>query len=315
MNSGAKQGRFFNHNRFHLAVVIATTSFGALAEDLFKPAIEPAERNSAQAGYLVESHLEVVSCTKIYTWTVHNVDQTWGLDGFSVEVPAQTRILSSSVPAPYANPDSTAYWILQEKSDGWVDPHDQRLIVPNPRPGMKLLFWWGQESPSVYPPGSTVSFSVATRASEPAGLVNASASTYTPQNYPHYYVPWLGQVLGPVAQSQGPMAPELAAKDPRSSFQPVPTGPVVFPEIHSSASVPSIDSVSVAMSLHPALTIRGTVGAQYGIQCTTDLANLSSWHGVTNLILQAATQVWFDPEPSTGPERFYRVVPGPIAVP
>src|SRR5205085_6621759 len=60
---------------------------------------------SARAGYIVDSHIEVTADTNYYTWTVYNQDQSWGLDGFAIEVPVETRILAHSVPAPYSNPD------------------------------------------------------------------------------------------------------------------------------------------------------------------------------------------------------------------
>jgi len=41
---------------------------------------------SAQAAYIVDSHFETTSGTNYYTWTLHNEDQSWGLDGLAVEV-------------------------------------------------------------------------------------------------------------------------------------------------------------------------------------------------------------------------------------
>src|SRR6266853_516274 len=97
---------------------------------------------SARAGYIVDAHVEATAGTNYYTWTVYNQDQSWGLDGFAIEVPEETRILSNSVPGPYSNPDRTARWIMEERHEEQLDAHDGRVNVPAPRPGMKLLLWW-----------------------------------------------------------------------------------------------------------------------------------------------------------------------------
>jgi hypothetical protein len=31
---------------------------------------------------------------------------------------------------------------MEERYEAWVDPHDGRVAIPAPRPGMKLLWWW-----------------------------------------------------------------------------------------------------------------------------------------------------------------------------
>jgi hypothetical protein len=63
------------------------------------------------------------------------------------------------------------------------------------------------------------------------------------------------------------------------------------------------------------LTIRGVATQTYGVQAVTGLQPTDSWMGLTNLTLDAPTNVWFDPAPATLPKRFYRVVPGPILIP
>ncbi len=93
---------------------------------------------SAWAGYVVDSHVETAAGTNHYSWTVYNEDQSWGLDGFAIEVPVQTRVLAHTVPAPHANPEG-AYWIMEERYEACVDPHDGKVSIPAPRPGMKLL--------------------------------------------------------------------------------------------------------------------------------------------------------------------------------
>ena len=98
---------------------------------------------SSWAGYLVDSHVEAAAGTNRYTWTVYNQDQAWGLDGFAIEVPVQTRVLARTVPPPHSNPYRNAYWIMEERYEAWVDPHDGKVGIPAPQPGMKLVAWWG----------------------------------------------------------------------------------------------------------------------------------------------------------------------------
>src|SRR6266478_202739 len=171
---------------------------------------------SVRAAYVVDSHVQTAAGTNHYSWTVYNEDQSWGLDGFAIEVPVQTRVLDHTVPAPHANPDRNAYWIMEERYEAWVDAHDGQVSTPAPRPGMKLLWWWGMESPSVYPPGTTVTFSVTTDSSVGPGIASGSAVTYTPQNNPHYYVSWMGHVLGPSTSAADAAPASMAGSDPKT---------------------------------------------------------------------------------------------------
>jgi hypothetical protein len=119
------------------------------------------------------------------------------LDLFGIEVPVQTRVWAHTVPPPYTNPDGTAYWEMQEILEATIDPHDGSVTVPAPQPGRKWLLWHGYQSPSVYPPGTTATFTVKTDTSAEPGIVRESAVTYTPQNNPHYYLPWPAYATGP----------------------------------------------------------------------------------------------------------------------
>src|ERR1051325_11202153 len=60
---------------------------------------------SSLAGYLLDSHIDPAGRTMRYTWTVYNEDQAWGLVGFAIEVPVQTRVFARTEPPPYSNPD------------------------------------------------------------------------------------------------------------------------------------------------------------------------------------------------------------------
>ena len=77
-----------------------------------------------------------------------------------------------------------------------------------------------------------------------------------------------------------------------------------------SISLAALDTQNVA-----ALTIGGVANQTYGIQIADGLGQTSGWIGLTNLILNAPTNVWYDPGPATLPQRYYRVVPGPMPLP
>ena len=272
---------------------------------------------SCWAGYVVDSHVETAAGTNYYSWTVYNEDQSWGLDGFALEVPVQTRVLAQTVPAPYSNPDGSAYWVMEERYEASIDPHDGKVSIPAPRPGMKLLWWGGMQSPSVYPPGSTVTFSAATDASVGPGVVIASAVTYTPQNNPHYYVSWLGQVVGPSAGVADGAPVSSTGNDTRKVFRAVRT--LLVTNLNASATsekaTPGTALPAASIALHAGVTIEGEVGLQYGIQHTTDLSDANAWRGLANITLTTPRQVWYDPQPALDPQRYYRVVPGPVSIP
>src|SRR5206468_7680133 len=117
--------------------------------------------------------------------------------------------------------------------EAWVDAHDGQVSTPAPRPGMKLLWWWGMESSSVYPPGTTVTFSVTTDSSVGPGIASGSAVTYTPQNNPHYYVGWRGQMLGP--SIAGAAAGSLTGNDAKRALTAVRTLLVTNLESHATS--------------------------------------------------------------------------------
>jgi lysophospholipase L1-like esterase len=64
----------------------------------------------------------------------------------------------------------------------------------------------------------------------------------------------------------------------------------------------------------PGLTIVGLPGQVYGIQYAAGFAFPVNWIGLTNLVLTSPTNVWYDPQPATNPQRYYRVVAGPIPI-
>jgi len=77
----------------------------------------------------------------------------------------------------------------------------------------------------------------------------------------------------------------------------------------------TMNPAGVSLALYPGVTIDGVVGLTYGIQYTTDLSNTNSWQGAVNVTLSVPTMLWFDMQPANQPQRYYRVVPGPISIP
>jgi RNA polymerase sigma factor (sigma-70 family) len=151
----------------------------------------------SREGYTIDSHAEQNAQGYRYVWTVHNQDQSWGLDQFAIEVPIKTHVLTNSIPPPYSNPDGSAYWTVQESRQAQVDDHDGRVWLPAAGPGKKWILWWGQQSSSVYPSNSIVTFSLTTDAATKPGKIVNYTITYTPQNDPHYYRSFRAKVTGP----------------------------------------------------------------------------------------------------------------------
>jgi hypothetical protein len=268
--------------------------------------------SSGFAGYTVNSRVEPVEGGYRYTWTVHNQDQAQGLDVFVIEVPVQTRVLAYSVPPPYSNPEgSGAQWVFGESYEAQVDPHDNQAWVEAPGVGKKLLSWVGQQPPSVYPAGTTATFSLTTDSAVKPGAVRGVATTYTPQNDPHYYAAFDGGILGPSGTTFEPSAL------PTSIFTEVRFHPLTSPG--ASNAVPGDEPNAAAtiietrIDLYPGLTIEGDVGRTYGIQYSTDLDG--AWRGLANITLNVPRQIWFDPRGASQPRRFYRVFPRPVSIP
>jgi Concanavalin A-like lectin/glucanases superfamily/Immunoglobulin domain len=85
--------------------------------------------------------------------------------------------------------------------------------------------------------------------------------------------------------------------------------------ITSSNAHLTVNPAGVSLALYSGITIDGVVGLTYGIQYSTDLSNTNGWRGIANVPLGAPTQLWFDIHPADQPQRYYRVVPGPINIP
>src|ERR1035437_3159761 len=88
-----------------------------------------------------------------------------------------------------------------------------------------------------------------------------------------------------------------------------------FGSITSSNAYLAVNPPGVSLALYSGLTIGGVAGRAYGIQYNTDLTSSTGWQGMTNLTLDVPTGLWFDVQPATQYQRFYRVVPGPVPTP
>ena len=77
----------------------------------------------------------------------------------------------------------------------------------------------------------------------------------------------------------------------------------------------TINPAGVAIALYPGVKIDGVVGLTYGIQYSTNIADMNGWIGVTNLTFTEPTEIWYDSIPASLPQRFYRVLQGPIPIP
>jgi hypothetical protein len=77
----------------------------------------------------------------------------------------------------------------------------------------------------------------------------------------------------------------------------------------------SVSPVEMNFALYGGIQMNGVVGQTYGVQSTLDLSNTNSWVGRTNITLTTPTYLWYDSQPATLPQTYYRVVPGPISVP
>ena len=83
----------------------------------------------------------------------------------------------------------------------------------------------------------------------------------------------------------------------------------------SASATLTVNPAGMSIALYAGVTIDGVVGQTYGIQSTLDLSNTNSWAGRANVTLTNATQLWYDSQPATQPQTYYRVVPGPISIP
>ena len=96
-----------------------------------------------------------------------------GLDGFTIFVPVSATLVGSTAPAPFNG--APGFWSqgvgssLDLGGDG-----SQNLVAPS---GYAAYTWWGQNTQSVYTPGSTANFSI-TLSNVAVGTNTVGVSTY-----------------------------------------------------------------------------------------------------------------------------------------
>ncbi len=75
-----------------------------------------------------------------------------------------------------------------------------------------------------------------------------------------------------------------------------------------------VNTAGVSLGLYPGVTVSGTVGYAYDIQCNPDLTNTNGWTTVATLTLFQPVELWVDINNNaaspTNQHRFYRVLPG-----
>ena len=73
-----------------------------------------------------------------------------------------------------------------------------------------------------------------------------------------------------------------------------------------------VNPANVSLGLFAGIIVQGTVGYNYNIQASTDLGDTNSWNTLTNLTLASPVEIWSDysVDVHTGPQKFYRVLPG-----
>lgn len=76
----------------------------------------------------------------------------------------------------------------------------------------------------------------------------------------------------------------------------------------AAALISYTDATTLTISVHPSLTIFGTVGRTYRIEYATETQGPANWATATNLTLSASPQVWVDQTVAIGERRFYRTV-------
>lgn len=121
------------------------------------------------------------SAAGVNTWTfaysVLNNNQgiggQTGLDGFTIFVPVSATLVGSSAPAPFNG--APGFWSQGSSSSLDLGGNgSQNLVAPS---GYAAYTWWGQNTESVYTPGSTANFSI-TLANVAVGSNTVGVSTY-----------------------------------------------------------------------------------------------------------------------------------------
>ena len=96
-----------------------------------------------------------------------------GLDGFTIFVPVSATLVASTAPAPFNG--APGFWSQGSSSQLDLGGNgSQNLVAPA---GYAAYTWWGQNTQSVYTPGSTANFSI-TLSNVAVGSNTVGVSTY-----------------------------------------------------------------------------------------------------------------------------------------
>lgn len=135
------------------------------------------------AGYQITTTVEDLPTSYRYTWSIYNIDQEWGLDGFAVAAPSTLQVLSTVAPSGYR----AGYWGYDE----WHNPG----LVGRPPSGKKWLAFWGYGESSVYPIGSTATYKLTTSKDFVPATTENVVITFA--NTPGGYRVFYGTIIGP----------------------------------------------------------------------------------------------------------------------
>jgi hypothetical protein len=101
--------------------------------------------------------------------------------------------------------------------------------------------------------------------------------------------------------------------------QPAGTGSTGVAAARNSATgspaTVAVKPAGASIALYAGVTVEGVLGQTYGIQYSADLNDPNGWRGAANITLAAPAELWFDVEAANQPQRYYRVVSGPISIP
>ncbi len=75
-----------------------------------------------------------------------------------------------------------------------------------------------------------------------------------------------------------------------------------------TAAISFTDASTLLLTVHPSLTIFGTIGKTYRVEFTSGLAGGGAWTTATNITLSATPEIWIDPTAAINEKRIYRVV-------
>ncbi len=85
--------------------------------------------------------------------------------------------------------------------------------------------------------------------------------------------------------------------------------PLTWAILGIGAGAADPNPAALEIQLHAGLTISGAIGSVYAVESTTDVSQARNWICLEFLQLPSTNYLWFDPEASTNPRRFYRAVP------